>query len=174
VNLALLLQLALTFAPLSLVAVGGAAAVLPDIHRQVVEAHGWMSDNAFLDLFAVAQAAPGPNVMVVSLIGWQVAGVPGFLVATAAMCGPPSLLALGLARLRARLAGAAWLRTAQAGLVPIAIGLALSSGVVLAQAAHSGWLTAALTLGTTLFVWLTRWSPLWALAMGAVAGMVAL
>ena len=83
-NLLLLLQLALTFAPLSLVAVGGAAAVLPDIHRQVVEARGWMSDGAFLDLFAVAQAAPGPNVMVVSLIGWQVAGVPGFLVATVA------------------------------------------------------------------------------------------
>jgi chromate transporter len=171
-TLLLLLQLALTFAPLSLVAIGGAMAVLPEIQRQVVELRGWVAADAFLDLFALAQAAPGPNMMVVSLIGWQVAGLAGLLVATLAMVGPPALLALALGRLRARFAGLAWVRVTQAGLVPVALGLNLASGVVLAQAAHQGAITVALTLGTTLFVWLTRWSPLWALASAGAADPV--
>ncbi|MBX5493560.1 MAG: chromate transporter, partial [Chloroflexi bacterium] len=69
-----LLDLILVFAPLSLVAVGGVMVVLPDIHRQVVEVHGWLTDAQFADLFALARAAPGPNVLLVSLIGWQAAG----------------------------------------------------------------------------------------------------
>ncbi|MBX6374637.1 MAG: chromate transporter [Acetobacteraceae bacterium] len=172
-TLALLIQLTLVFAPLSLAAIGGAIAVLPEIQRQVVEIHGWVTADSFMDLFALAQAAPGPNMMVVSLIGWQVAGVVGLLVATIAMVGPPALLALALGRLRARFAGLSWVRVTQAGLIPIALGLNLASGVVLAQAAHQGVTTLVLTLGTTLFVWLTRWSPLWTLAVGAVAGMAA-
>jgi chromate transporter len=93
-----LLELVLVFAPLSLVAVGGANVVLPDIHRQVVQVYGWMTDADFADLFALAQAAPGPNVLVVSLIGWKVAGWTGALVAILAMCLPSSVLAYGMAR----------------------------------------------------------------------------
>jgi chromate transporter len=173
-TLALLVQLALTFGPLSLVAIGGAIAVLPEIQRLVVDVHGWVAPGAFMDLFALAQAAPGPNVMVVSLIGWQVAGVAGLLTATLAMIGPPALLALALARLRARLAGFTWVRITQAGLIPIAIGLNLASGLVLARAANSGATTLALSVGTALVVWLTRWNPLWALVLGAIAGIAVL
>ena len=78
----LLGQIAITFATLSLLAVGGANAVVPDMHRQVVETLGWMDNATFANLFAIAQAAPGPNVLVVSLIGWHVAGFAGLLVAT--------------------------------------------------------------------------------------------
>ena len=83
----LLLQLISVFAPLSLVAIGGGNSVLPDIHRQVVVAHGWMTDHEFADAFTLAQTVPGPNILVVSLIGWHVAGVAGAFVAVVAMSG---------------------------------------------------------------------------------------
>jgi chromate transporter len=165
-------QLAGGFAAISMIAVGGGIAVVPEMNRLVVDVHGWMSNERFAQLFALAQAAPGPNVLVVGLIGWHVAGLGGMLVATLAMTGPAGLLAYGFSRLRTRLAGAAWLRIIERGLVPIAIGLIFSSGIVLAQAAALNWLAVVLTLGSTLLVWRTEWSPLWVLGAGAVLGAV--
>jgi len=88
-----LATLALQFAVLSLLALGGANAVVPEIHRQAVEIGHWMSDRQFADFFAISQAAPGPNVMIVTLVGYHVAGLPGALVTTLAMCGPTAVLA---------------------------------------------------------------------------------
>lgn len=87
--------LATTFAALSLVSIGGPTATLPEIHRQVVSVLGWMDDQTFAHLFAISQIAPGPNILVVSLIGWQVAGFAGLMVATLASLAPSSLLAFG-------------------------------------------------------------------------------
>jgi chromate transporter len=167
---AVIWQLILGFGAISFVAVGGGIAVLPEMNRLVVDVHGWMTDAEFANRFALAQAAPGPNVLVVGLIGWHVAGLPGMLAATAAMTGPTSLMAYGFARLRARLAGARWLRIIERGLVPIAVGLIAASGFILAQGAAHGWLGAALTLASTLFVWRTDRSPLWVLVVGATLG----
>ncbi|MET1028854.1 MAG: chromate transporter [Dongiaceae bacterium] len=169
----LLGQLAITFASLSLIAIGGANSVIPEMHRQVVTLQGWMSDNTFANLFAIAQAAPGPNVLVVSLIGWHLAGWSGLAVATIAMCGPSCVLAFFVSRLRDRMVGARWLKILQAALVPIAIGAMAASGFVMAQAADSGLLDIALTAGTTLMVFFTRCNPLWALTSGAAFGMLA-
>jgi chromate transporter len=163
-------QLAVGFASISLIAVGGGIAVVPEMNRLVVDVHGWMSDARFAQLFALAQAAPGPNVLVVGLIGWQVAGLAGMLVATAAMTVPAGLVAFGFSRLRTRLAGNAKLRAVERGLVPIAVGLILASGLILAQGAASGWLAVAITLASTLFVWRTDLSPLWVLVVGAALG----
>ncbi|WP_270936665.1 chromate transporter [Falsiroseomonas oryzae] len=163
-------QLATGFAAISLIAVGGGIAVVPEMNRLVVDVHGWMTDARFAQLFALAQAAPGPNVLVVGLIGWQVAGLTGMLVATLAMTLPSGLLAYGFSRLRTRLAGSRGLRVVEKGLVPIAVGLILSSGLILGQAAASGWVAVALTLGSTLFVWRTDLSPLWVLAVGGTVG----
>lgn len=166
----ILWQLAIGFLSISLIAVGGGIAVVPEMNRLAVEVHGWMSDARFAQLFALAQAAPGPNVLVVGLIGWQVAGLAGMLVATAAMTVPAGLLAFGFFRLRSRLAGRSGLRLMERGLVPIAVGLILASGLILGQAAASGWVAVALTVGSSLFVWRTDHSPLWVLGAGAVAG----
>ncbi|MGG5887810.1 chromate transporter [Falsiroseomonas sp. HC035] len=167
-------QLASGFAAISMIAVGGGIAVVPEMNRLVVDVHGWMSNERFAQLFALAQAAPGPNVLVVGLIGWHVAGFTGMMVATLAMTGPAGLFAYGFSRMRARLAGAAWLRIIERGLVPIAIGLIFSSGLILAQAAAQGakvaWLAVVLSVGSTLFVWRSDWSPLWVLGAGAVLG----
>jgi chromate transporter len=159
------------FAAISLMAVGGGIAVVPEMNRLVVDVHGWMTHARFAQLFALAQAAPGPNVLVVGLIGWQVAGLAGMLVATAAVTLPAGLLAFGFSRLRTRLAGSAALRAVEKGLVPIAVGLILASGLILAQgAAVAGWLAVAVTIASTIFVWRTDRSPLLVLVVGAVLG----
>ncbi len=166
----ILWQLAAGFAAISMIAVGGGIAVVPEMNRLVVDVHGWMSDARFAQLFALAQAAPGPNVLVVGLIGWQVAGLPGMFVAILAMTGPSGLFAFGFSRLRGRLAGATWLRILEKGLVPIAVGLIFSSGIILAQGAAVNALAVGLTVFSTLFVWRTDFSPLWVLGVGAAAG----
>src|SRR5262249_49498737 len=80
-----LAPLASHFLVLSVLAFGGANAVIPEIHRDAVEVSRWMTDQQFADLFAISQASPGPNILIVALVGYQVAGVAGALVATAAM-----------------------------------------------------------------------------------------
>lgn len=166
-----LVQLGLGLLSLSLVAVGGAVAVMPEVHRLVVEQQGWLDDMTFTQLFALAQAAPGPNVLAVSLIGWQVAGPAGLLVATVAMCGPTSLLAFGFARLRSRLADSIWVVAVARGLVPLAVGLMLATGVVLAEASMRGLFSLGITAAAALVVWRSKLSPLWVLAGGAVIGI---
>lgn len=76
------------FALLSLFAVGGANAAIPEMHRIAVEVMQWMTERQFADSFAIAQISPGPNIIIVTLIGYHVAGLAGAAVATAAMCGP--------------------------------------------------------------------------------------
>ena len=129
-----------------MVAVGGANAVLPDIHRQVVLVHGWMTDREFTDAFTLAQIVPGPNILVVSLIGWRIAGLAGALVALVAMCGPSSLLALIVARSLSNHRLAVLRLRLQAGLGPLTVGLVSTNTVVLARgAAHD-----AVSIGLTL------------------------
>ena len=168
----ILLQIALTFASLSLVAIGGANSIVPDIHRRVVETLGWMDDRTFANLFAIAQAAPGPNVLIVSLIGWHVAGAAGLMVATLAMIVPSSLLAFGAGRLLTRFAGTRAVVAIQRGLVPVTVGLILAAGVVMGRAADHGALSLAATLLTALYVFASDWNPLWALAAAAAASML--
>ncbi|MEX2033947.1 MAG: chromate transporter, partial [Xanthobacteraceae bacterium] len=84
----ILSTLGVQFAIMSLLALGGANAVVPEMHRQAVELRGWMNEREFADMFAISQAAPGPNVMLVTLIGYHVAGFAGAVVTTFAMCGP--------------------------------------------------------------------------------------
>ncbi len=86
-----LAQLAVIYGQLSLLAFGGTNAIIPEMQRQIVDVHHWMSAREFAALFALAQAAPGPNMMVVSLVGWRVAGFWGALVTTAAVAAPSSV-----------------------------------------------------------------------------------
>ena len=88
-----ILTLLWTFALMSLFAVGGANAAIPEMHRVAVDVRHWMTDKQFADIFAISQMAPGPNVLIVTLIGYAVAGVVGALIATLAMCVPTAVLA---------------------------------------------------------------------------------
>jgi chromate transporter len=166
-----LVTIALRFTVLSVLAVGGVTAVLPEVHRVVVEVHHWMTDAEFTDLFAIAQASPGPNMLIVALIGWHVAGLPGALVATAAICVPSCTLSYFVARVWERFRGTAWRRAVEVGLAPITIGLILATGWLLARGAQTGWTTSAITVCTAALVTFTRINPLWLFAAAGALGL---
>lgn len=167
-------ELALVFAQLSLVAIGGINSVLPDMHRQVVDVHGWMSDEEFVALFALAQASPGPNMLVSTLIGWRVAGLAGALTATFALVGPPVVLAYTVARAWHRFRDRPLRAQIQAGVTPVTVGLVMAAAVVLCMTTATGLGAGAVTLATAAALLTTRLNPLWFLAAGAALGAAGL
>jgi chromate transporter len=165
-----LTALAIIFTQLSLVAFGGGNTILPEMHRQVTDVHRWLTDADFAALFALAQAAPGPNMMVVPLIGWHVAGLSGMLVSTVAIFGPSSILTAFALRLWRRFKGNPWRQAVQAGLVPVSVGLVAASAVLIVQAADHTWVLVAISAAVALVTTRTRIHPLWLLAAGAAIG----
>ena len=97
-----------TFGLMSLFAVGGANAAIPEMHRIAVDVHHWMSDRQFADIYAISQLSPGPNVLIVTLIGYAVACFGGAIVATLAMCVPTAVLAYYVSRLLRRQTKSPW------------------------------------------------------------------
>ncbi|RFB79671.1 chromate transporter [Methylovirgula sp. 4M-Z18] len=161
-------QLVRRFALVSVLAFGGANAATPEIHRFVVDQLGWMNNSVFANLYAIAQAAPGPNVMFISIIGWHMAGLSGLIAATLAMNVPSSILAFGIGRVVAGMSASRWVTILRAGLAPIAVALLLANGVVMASAAYQTLLDGALTLLAALFVFYSRNNPLWALLAAVI------
>jgi chromate transporter len=171
-DFASLTALFLYFLMLSFLAVGGAPSVLPEMHRYVVEIHGWMTSTQFAELYTLAQVAPGPNVMYIPLIGWHIAGLPGAIATTIPMIVPSVTLTLLVAHLHARHPKAALGFAIRRGLTPITIGLILASGWILMTAVNEDWRGYLLTAVTVAVVLRTSLNPLWLLGAGAVAGMV--
>jgi chromate transporter len=167
-----LAQLALDFSVLSLIAVGGAITVLPEMHRSVVEVHGWMSGAQFAELFALAQAAPGPNILVVSLIGWKVAGLAGAVVATSAVCAPSCVLTFTVSKIWQRFRGARWRAPVEDGLVPVTVGLMLAGGYLITLSADDSWPAFAITGVTAAIVLTTRIHPLCLFGAAGLIGLV--
>jgi len=167
-----LVILVMDFAVLSLLSVGGASSVLPEMHRSLVEVQGWMTSREFAELYSLAQASPGPNVLVVSLFGWQSAGLAGAIVTTLAMVIPSSVLTFYADRLLWRAAGAAaWREIIDNALAPVTVGLIAASGVLVASANKSHLMALLLTAACALISWRTKFHPLWMIAAGAVAGI---
>ena len=165
-----LFTMAWTFGLMSLLAIGGANSTLPEMHRVAVEVRHWMSDAQFADMFAIAQLSPGPNVLIVTLIGYHVAGVAGALVATFAMCGPSAVFAYFVSNMLSRSTQSIWPGILQAALVPISIGLMCASGLILTLTSDRSWIAALLTIGAAAVALLTRLNPLWMLIAGGVLG----
>ncbi len=168
-NPALLLALLAIFAPLSFTTIGGGQSVVSEIHRQVVTVHAWLTEDGFVTLFALSRLAPGPGSLLVTLIGWVVAGWAGAIVASVAIFVPSSLLLYGLARLWARHRGARWQRAIEQGLAPIAAGLILAAALTLLQAARGGPAAWAVAAVSTLALTATRLNPFILLGGGALA-----
>ena len=166
--------LAWTFTLMSLFAVGGANSAIPEMHRIAVEAQHWMSDKQFADAFAISQMSPGPNVLIVTLIGYSVAGVAGALIATLAMCAPTAILAYCVSRFLARSSHSRWPAIIQAALVPLSIGLMAASGLVLAQTADRSWAAALFTGAAAALAFATRLNPFWVLLAGGCLGFAGL
>lgn len=163
-----LLAMVVLFVPLSLVSVGGGQTLVAEIHRQVVDIHHWLTEAQFVDAFAISRMAPGPGTLLVTLIGWDVAGVWGAVVASLAIFIPSALLVYGLARLWARYRGARWQMALEAGLRPVAAGMILASGLVLLQALEGGWLARGIAIASTALLLVTKVNPIALMALGAI------
>ena len=166
--------LAWTFGVMSLFAVGGANSALPEMHRVAVDVQHWLTDKQFADAFAISQLSPGPNVLIVTLIGYSVAGVAGALVATLAMCLPTALMAYGVSRVLTRSSHSRWPAIIQAALVPLSIGLMGASGYVLARTSDHTWVAAAITIGAAVVASATKLNPFWMLLVGGCLGFAGL
>ncbi|MDE8349221.1 MAG: chromate transporter [Acidocella sp.] len=165
-----LLQVTVLFGKLSLLAVGGVNATLPAVAREVVQQRHWMTAHQFSQLFAIAQAVPGPNMLVVALIGQREAGWEGGLIATAATVLPAGALVLLVSHVWQRFQGARWRQIIQRAMLPISGGLMLSAAFVLVRASDSWWLMAALTATSFFSCLRTKTHPLWLLGSGALVG----
>jgi chromate transporter len=167
-----ILTLAMTFGVMSLFAVGGANSAIPEMHRVAVDVHHWLTDKQFADVFAIAQLSPGPNVLIVTLIGYAVAGISGALVATLAMCVPTAVLAFYVSRFLRQRSHSRWPAIIQAALVPLSIGLMGASGLILALTSDRTWAAALVTAGAAILASITRLNPLWLLLAGGLLGFI--
>jgi chromate transporter len=162
----------LLFSKLSLLAVGGVNSTLPAILRDVVYQHHWMNLQQFSQLFAIAQAAPGPNMLIVALIGEHQAGVIGGVAATIATVVPAGILVLLVSAVWDKFRHARWRRVLQAAILPITAGLVLSAGIFLVRAADTRIIFAAITLVAIALTLQSKIHPLWLLGGGALAGLI--
>ena len=162
------------FLALSLLAVGGAITTVPDMHRFIVTEHHWLTDAQFTASIALAQAAPGPNVLFVAVLGWNVAGVAGMLATMTGILVPSTFLSIWATRWGFQRRETSGVRAFTSGLAPVTLGLVLSTGWVLAEPYLSDpthrWGALALVGVTVLVMLRTRMSPMWLIALGALVG----
>ena len=167
-------SLFLHFLTLSLLAVGGGITTAPEMHRYLVDQTGWLSDTQFTSSIALAQAAPGPNILFVAVLGWNVAGLPGALATMGGMLLPSTVLVIGATRWARANREHVAVRAFSAGLTPLTLGLMLATGWLLAQPYLSQPLHLASTLalmGATIVLTLkTRLGLAWMVLAGGVLG----
>jgi chromate transporter len=165
------LSLFLHFMVLSLLAIGGAITTAPDMQRFIVRDQGWLTDAQFTASVALAQAAPGPNVLFVAVIGFNIGGLMGVVATMAGTLLPSTTLALAATRYGERNRQARGQRAFTTGMAPVTIGLLLSTGWILMEPTRGHWGSAVLVAFTLLVMLRTRYSPLWPICAGAVAGV---
>ena len=162
------------FLLLSFLAIGGAITTTPEMHRYLVIEHHWMTDAQFTASVAIAQAAPGPNVLFVAVMGWNVAGWLGALATMAGILIPSTALSLWATRWGASRRETRGVRSFTSGMAPLTIGLLLATGWVLAGSAAGRIGAMALVAATVVVTMRTRLSPMWAVAAGAIVGALGL
>jgi chromate transporter len=131
-----LLGLVLVFAPLSLLSFGGGQAIIADLQYQTVMVHHWLNDKEFANMYAISRAAPGPSTLIAALIGWQVSGFVGALVATLAIYIPSSIVVYRATGWWHTHTDSPWRVAIERGLAPIAVGLIFAGIVAVLRAAH--------------------------------------
>jgi len=167
---AVLLSLFVHFGMLSLLAIGGAITTAPDMQRYVVGEQGWLTDAQFTSSVAIAQAAPGPNVLFVAVVGWNIAGLAGVAATLAGSLLPSTTLALAASRYGSRNQDSRAMRAFSAGMAPLTLGLLLATGWVLTAPVRDSWGAMLLVPLAALLLLKTRLSPVWLVAMGALVG----
>lgn len=165
------------FASLSLMSIGGGNTVLPEMHLRAVSGHHWLTDSQFADIFSISQAAPGPSILIVALVGYAAGlhvtgvtgGLAGGIIATAAMVLPAALL-MYLVTLSWQKAQKSKLRVAvEKGFAPLTVGLVLATSLVMSRAADHDWRAYSMTAVATVVFLRTKANPL--LVVGAAAAL---
>ncbi len=164
------LDLLAHFAMISMLSIGGALATSSEMHRYLVDERGWINHQQFVESITLAQAAPGPNVLFVTLLGWQVAGTAGALATTLGVLVPSSVLTFYANRWRAAHYTSHLVRAIRLGLSPVAIGMTAAAGWVIAANNDFNPRLAALTVLTMAVVLRSKINPLWLIALGAGLG----
>ena len=183
------------FLSLSLLTVGGALTAAPDMHRYLVLDRHWLTASQFTASIALAQAAPGPNVLFIALIGWQVglnaaagANLPGWAAWSLGLAGtcltlggillPSSVLTWAATRWARNNRNLRAVRVFKTGLAPSVVALILVTGWLLALTTAGGamsghnWRLWLLTAAAAGIVWKTRLHLLWLIGAGALLGML--
>lgn len=163
------------FSLLSILAVGGGTAVLPEMKAMTVEVHGWLTDSQFRDVYSLGQLAPGPNMLMVIVIGYHVAGTVGALLAFTGFFLPASALTFIVARIWDHFKDSPWRLAVQRGLAPIVVGLMTSGMISIARTAVTGPIT--LILAATVFVVLyfgRKINPAFLVIAGGIVGLLLL
>lgn len=161
------------FSMLSLMAIGGGVLVLaPEMQRFVVDAHHWVSNEAFVAAYTLAQVAPGPNAMFVTVLGLQAAGLLGALAATIAVVVPPAVLTMIALKISETKSMGTVGRVVKTALAPLSVGMMLAAAWAIARAADQDWQAIAVTLITAALMLRTKINPLWLILVGAVLGVV--
>lgn len=168
----IVLHVLAVFALLSVLAVGGGTAVLPEMKALVVTQMHWLTADQFGDVYSLGQLAPGPNMLLVSVIGQRVAGWPGALAATVGFFLPSSVLMYAAGRAWDRLRESPWRRAVQEGLAPLTIGLMLAGALVLARAVVDGPVGVGIVAASTAVLLTTRLHPLACIVAGGLVGVL--
>ena len=165
-----LLALFVQFLSLSIFATGGALALASDMHRYVVDEHAFINHTQFVNSIALAQAAPGPNILFVTVMGWQIAGLPGALATTLGLSLPALVFPVIVSRLGRMAQFERLLKALQQGLGPVAIGLMASTCLLLVREAPGVWKGAAMIAATALLLATTRVPPVLLIFAAGIAG----
>lgn len=169
-NLKTFIQILMLFSSLSLMSIGGGNSVLPEMHRKSVGDYHWMTDAQFADVFAISQAAPGPSILIVTLIGYKAAGVLGAILATIAMMAPAAVLVYMVTRFWQSAQDSPLRHAIERGFAPLTVGLVLASGYVMSRAADHGWQAYTLTGLCTVIFTFTKINPLFIVGLAGLIG----
>jgi chromate transporter len=165
------LQVFLTFFRLGLLAWGGGQAILAEMQRETT-GNGWLTDQQFLEAYAIGQMSPGPGTLYVVPMGYQAAGVPGAFAATVGFFLPTITIGLGLILIWHRLRESRWPSAIRDALLPVGVGLVLASVVTIGRAALTDLTGVAIAFGSALIFWRTSLPPtLVVLTAGALGAL---
>lgn len=168
-NVRTLIHIITLFSSLSLLSIGGGNTVLPEMHIKAVKDYQWLTDQQFADVFAISQAAPGPSILIVTLVGYKAAGPFGAILATIFMILPAGLLVFFVVQFWQRAKDSPIRNAVERGFAPLTVGLVLASGYVMSRTADHDWRAYLLTGVCTLIFVYSKVNPL--IVVGA-AGLI--
>ena len=167
-----LLALVAVFVPFSLMSIGGGSAIIAGIQNEAVTVQGWVTPREFIDLFAISRAAPGPGLMLATLIGWKVGGWLGAIGATLALFLPSSLLCYAVLKMTNAHRDRKWHRAVRQGLAPVGIGLMIAGALSIFRVSGGGAVAALIAISSTaILVWLPRFPAVGVLCLGGATGV---